>query len=35
MTHNFVTTAFTPDGYRTIQTLGLVRGIVAREEMKP
>jgi uncharacterized protein YbjQ (UPF0145 family) len=30
MTHNFVTTAFTLDGYRTTQTLGLVRGIVVR-----
>jgi uncharacterized protein YbjQ (UPF0145 family) len=30
MTHNFVTTAFTLDGYRTTQTLGLVSGIVVR-----
>lgn len=30
MTHNFVTTAFTLDGYHTTQTLGLVRGIVVR-----
>ena len=30
MTHDFVTTAFTVDGYRTTHTLGLVRGIVAR-----
>ena len=30
MTHNFVTTAFTLDGYRITQTLGLVRGIVVR-----
>ncbi len=30
MTHNFVTTAFTLDGYRTTQTLGLVTGIVVR-----
>ena len=30
MTHDFVTTAFTLDGYRTTQTLGLVTGIVVR-----
>jgi uncharacterized protein YbjQ (UPF0145 family) len=30
MTHNFVTTAFTIDGYRTTQSLGLVTGIVVR-----
>ena len=30
MTHDFVTTAFTVDGYRTTHTLGLVRGIVVR-----
>ena len=30
MTHNLVTTAFTLDGYRITQTLGLVRGIVVR-----
>jgi uncharacterized protein YbjQ (UPF0145 family) len=30
MTHNFVTTAFTLDGYRTTQTLGLVTGIIVR-----
>jgi uncharacterized protein YbjQ (UPF0145 family) len=30
MTHNFITTAFTLDGYRITQTLGLVRGIVVR-----
>jgi uncharacterized protein YbjQ (UPF0145 family) len=30
VTHNFVTTAFTLDGYRITQTLGLVRGIVVR-----
>jgi uncharacterized protein YbjQ (UPF0145 family) len=30
MTHNFVTTAFAIDGYRTTQTLGLVRGIIVR-----
>jgi uncharacterized protein YbjQ (UPF0145 family) len=30
MTNNFVTTAFTLDGYRTTQNLGLVRGIVVR-----
>lgn len=30
MTHNFITTAFTVDGYRTVQTLGLVRGIIVR-----
>jgi len=30
MTHNLVTTTFTLDGYRTTQTLGVVRGIVVR-----
>jgi uncharacterized protein YbjQ (UPF0145 family) len=30
MTHDMVTTAFTLDGYRIVQTLGLVRGIVVR-----
>jgi uncharacterized protein YbjQ (UPF0145 family) len=30
MTHDFVTTAFTLDGYRITQNLGLVRGIVVR-----
>jgi uncharacterized protein YbjQ (UPF0145 family) len=30
MTHNFVTTAFTLDGYRVTETLGLVRGIIVR-----
>ncbi len=30
MTHNFVTTTFTIDGYRTTQSLGLVRGIIVR-----
>src|SRR5437773_2305150 len=30
MTHNFVTTAFTLDGYRIVRNLGLVRGIVVR-----
>jgi uncharacterized protein YbjQ (UPF0145 family) len=30
MTHDLVTTAFTLDGYRIVQTLGLVRGIVVR-----
>ena len=30
MTHEFVTTAFTLDGYRIIRNVGLVRGIVVR-----
>jgi uncharacterized protein YbjQ (UPF0145 family) len=30
MTHDFVTTTFTLDGYRITQNLGLVRGIVVR-----
>ena len=30
MTHDFVTTAFTLDGYRITHNLGLVRGIVVR-----
>jgi uncharacterized protein YbjQ (UPF0145 family) len=30
MTHDFVTTAFTLDGYRITQNLGLVRGIIVR-----
>ncbi len=30
MTHNLVTTAFTLDGYRITQNLGLVRGIIVR-----
>lgn len=30
MTHDFVTTAFTLDGYRITHSLGLVRGIVVR-----
>jgi len=30
MTHEFVTTAFTLDGYRITRNLGLVRGIVVR-----
>lgn len=30
MTHNFITTTFALEGYRTVQTLGLVRGIVVR-----
>ena len=30
MTHDFVTTAFTLDGYRIVKTLGVVRGIVVR-----
>jgi uncharacterized protein YbjQ (UPF0145 family) len=30
MTHDLVTTAFTLDGYRIVQNLGLVRGIVVR-----
>jgi len=30
MDHNFVTTAFTIDGYRIKQNLGVVRGIVVR-----
>jgi uncharacterized protein YbjQ (UPF0145 family) len=30
MTHNLITTAFTLDGYRITQNLGLVRGIVVR-----
>ena len=30
MTHDFVTTAFTLDGYRIARNLGLVRGIVVR-----
>ena len=30
MTHDFVTTAFTLDGYRITRNLGLVRGIVVR-----
>ena len=30
MTHDFVTTAFTLDGFRITQNLGLVRGIVVR-----
>jgi uncharacterized protein YbjQ (UPF0145 family) len=28
--HSFTTTAFTLDGYRIVQTLGLVRGITVR-----
>lgn len=30
MTHDLVTTAFTLEGYRIVQNLGLVRGIVVR-----
>src|SRR5215470_3654844 len=30
MTHDFVTTAFTLDGYRVTHNLGLVRGIIVR-----
>lgn len=30
MTHSMVTTAFTFDGYRIIENLGMVRGIVVR-----
>ena len=30
MTHDFVTTTFTLDGYRITRNLGLVRGIVVR-----
>ena len=30
MTQNLVTTAFTLDGYRIVQNLGLVRGIIVR-----
>ena len=30
MTHDFVTTTFTIDGYRVVRQLGLVRGIVVR-----
>ena len=30
MTHDFVTTAFTLDGYKITRNLGLVRGIVVR-----
>ena len=30
MTHDLVTTAFTLDGYRIVQNLGIVRGIVVR-----
>jgi uncharacterized protein YbjQ (UPF0145 family) len=30
MTNNFVTTAFTLDGYRITHNLGLVRGIIVR-----
>jgi uncharacterized protein YbjQ (UPF0145 family) len=30
MTHDFVTTAFTLDGYKIARNLGLVRGIVVR-----
>ena len=30
MTNHMVTTAFTLDGYRIVQNLGLVRGIVVR-----
>jgi uncharacterized protein YbjQ (UPF0145 family) len=30
MTHNLVTTAFTLDGYRITQNLGVVRGIIVR-----
>jgi uncharacterized protein YbjQ (UPF0145 family) len=30
MIHNLVTTAFTLDGYRITQNLGLVRGIIVR-----
>jgi len=30
MTHNLVTTAFTLDGYKITQNLGLVRGIIVR-----
>jgi uncharacterized protein YbjQ (UPF0145 family) len=30
MTHDLVTTAFTLEGYRIVQNLGMVRGIVVR-----
>jgi uncharacterized protein YbjQ (UPF0145 family) len=30
MTHDFVTTAFTLDGYKIAQNLGMVRGIIVR-----
>ena len=30
MTHDFVTTAFTLDGYRSTKTLGVVKGITVR-----
>ena len=30
MTHDFVTTTFTIDGYRTVRTVGMVRGIIVR-----
>jgi uncharacterized protein YbjQ (UPF0145 family) len=30
MVHSFVTTAFTLDGYRITQNLGVVRGIIVR-----
>ena len=30
MTHDFVTTAFTLDGYRITHNLGMVRGIIVR-----
>src|SRR4029078_7198517 len=30
MTHDFVTTSFTLDGYRITRNLGLVRGIIVR-----
>jgi len=30
MTHDLVTTAFTLEGYRIVQNLGIVRGIVVR-----
>ena len=30
MDHRFTTTAFTLDGYRIVQTLGVVRGITVR-----
>jgi uncharacterized protein YbjQ (UPF0145 family) len=30
MTHDFVTTAFTLDGYKITRNLGLVRGIIVR-----
>ena len=30
MTHDFVSTTFAIDGYRTVHSLGMVRGIVVR-----